>query len=54
MRAVRFLFFWLAAAGLTLVPARAEYHNFNTASGSDGIIQDVRWPYWAESTYNAI
>lgn len=43
----------LVVAGLPLL-ARAEYHNFNTASGSDGIVQEVRWPYWAESTYNAI
>jgi hypothetical protein len=33
---------------------KAEYHNFNTQSGADGISQEVRWPYWAESTYNAI
>lgn len=32
----------------------AEYHGFNTAYNSDGIVQDVRWPYWAESTYNAL
>jgi hypothetical protein len=49
-RAVRFLSFWLAAAGLTSVSARAEHHNINTASGSDGIIQDVRWPYGSAST----
>jgi autotransporter-associated beta strand protein len=39
---------------LLAAPAWAEYHSFNTAGGSDGIIQEVRWPYWAESTYNAI
>ena len=44
----------LVALGLHSATLRAEYHNFNTASGSDGIVQDVRWPYWAESTYNAI
>ena len=33
---------------------RAEYHKFNTAPNSDGIVQEVRWPYWAETTYNAI
>lgn len=48
---------WLLAFGLINLlvnPARAEYHNFNTATGADGIVQEVRWPYWAESTYNAI
>ncbi|MFO1513691.1 MAG: LamG-like jellyroll fold domain-containing protein [Verrucomicrobiota bacterium] len=46
----------LLLASLWFVPsrARAEYHNFNSQSGADGIIQEVRWPYWAESTYNAI
>ena len=34
--------------------AQAEYHSFNTGANADGIVQDVRWPYWAETTYNAI
>jgi len=47
---------WAGLVALMLVAglAKAEYHNFNTQSGADGVIQDVRWPYWAESTYNAI
>jgi len=47
---------WLLLTSLCLVavPAKAEYHNFNTLSASDGIVQEVRWPYWAETTYNAI
>ncbi len=37
--------------------ARAEYSYFNTStggslSGSDGIIKDVRWPYWNGGYYN--
>ena len=48
------MLFTLAALALSPVGLRAEYHGFNTASGSDGIVQDVRWPYWAQSTYNAI
>jgi hypothetical protein len=39
---------------VALAVARAEYHGFNTAANSDAIIQEVRWPYWAETTYNAI
>lgn len=44
----------LALATFAPVAVMAEYHNFNTAAAADGIVQDVRWPYWAESTYNAI
>lgn len=44
----------LLAIGWAVPFAHAEYHNFNTQSGSDGVIQEVRWPYWAESTYNAL
>ena len=50
-----------ALTSLTLVliaggpwPACAEYHDFNTGANADGIVQEVRWPYWAETTYNAI
>ncbi len=39
---------------LAALSAMGEYHNFNTASSADGIIEEVRWPYWAQSTYNAI
>ena len=35
------------------IPAHAEYHYFsNVPSGSDGIVQEVRWPYWNSSYYN--
>jgi autotransporter-associated beta strand protein len=35
------------------IPAQAEYHYFsNVQSGSDGIVQEVRWPYWNNSYYN--
>ena len=34
--------------------ARAEYYSYNVPKGSDIITQEVRWPFWAESTYNAI
>ena len=44
----------LAALAANPIPLRAEYHGFNTAGGSDGVVQDVRWPYWAQTTYNAI
>ena len=44
----------LLLAGLLSPGARAEYHSFNTPSGSDGVMQEGRWPYWAETTYNAI
>ena len=36
-----------------LPQASAEYYNFNTQSGSDILYQEVRYPYWAQSTYNA-
>jgi len=34
--------------------SRADYHNFNVASGADTVIQEVRYPYWEGGTYNAI
>lgn len=48
----------LALASLLLSPAflqksAAEYYNFNTEAGSDILYQEVRYPYWAQSTYNA-
>jgi hypothetical protein len=43
----------IATGCLAGLSAQAEYHGFNTASGADGIVQEVRWPVWAESTYNA-
>jgi len=42
----------LAWSALAL-PASAEYYNFNTQAGSDILYQEVRYPYWPESTYNA-
>jgi len=51
----RFCFLiWLAAVDLLSISVHAEYHDFNVSAPADGIVQDVRWPYWAESTYNAI
>lgn len=49
-------FFPAAAAliGLLGDNARAEYHGFDKADDVRATVQDVRWPYWAESTYNAI
>ncbi len=38
---------------LLLEKASAEYYNFNTEAGSDILYQEVRYPYWAQSTYNA-
>lgn len=45
----------LAAIALAALiqPAAAEYYNFNTQSGSDILYQEVRYPYWPQSTYNA-
>ncbi|WP_035611424.1 LamG-like jellyroll fold domain-containing protein [Haloferula sp. BvORR071] len=44
----------LALSSLLLVgKAAAEYYNFNTEAGSDILYQEVRYPYWAQSTYNA-
>jgi hypothetical protein len=49
---------WAAtAATLAAVaarPAAAEYYEFNAPKGADILSQEVRWPFWAESTYNAI
>ena len=40
--------------GLLSGTARAEYHGFDKAEDVQATVQDVRWPFWAESTYNAI
>jgi len=46
----RLFAFAICVAGLS---ARAEYHYFsNVQSGSDGIVQEVRWPYWNSAYYN--
>ena len=43
------------AAGLCRPSAsRGEYYSFNAPKGADILSQEVRWPFWAESTYNAI
>jgi hypothetical protein len=34
--------------------AKAEYYSFDVPSGVDIVSQEVRWPVWAESTYNAV
>jgi hypothetical protein len=53
--------YWLALAALSMsvntarpTPAMAEYYSFDVPSGANIITQEVRWPVWAESTYNAI
>ena len=52
-RRLRFVLVLMCHAAL-LRPARAEYYAYNVPKGSDIITQEVRWPFWAESTYNAI
>jgi autotransporter-associated beta strand protein len=43
----------LLATVLFSTLARAEYHYFsNVQSGSDGIVQEIRWPYWNNTYYN--
>jgi len=45
----------LAAALLALcATSRGEYYGFDVPAGADVISQEVRYPVWAESTYNAI
>ena len=34
----------IATCCLARLSAQAEYHSFNTASGADGMVQEVRWP----------
>ena len=43
-----------ALAWIPSRPLRAEYHAFDKADDIQAVTQEVRWPYWAESTYNAI
>ena len=43
-----------ALIGLSNGTARAEYHGFDEAKDVQATVQEVRWPFWAESTYNAI
>lgn len=47
----------LRAAALVILAggqaAKAEYYNFNTEAGSDILYQEIRYPYWAQTTYNA-
>lgn len=50
LAAARLALFTLAGASSQ---GRAEYYNFNTQAGSDILYQEVRYPYWAQSTYNA-
>ena len=46
----------LSLAIAMVLPAigRAEYYSFDVPSGANIITQEVRWPFWAESTYNAV
>ncbi|MDR2982323.1 MAG: hypothetical protein LBV12_08770 [Puniceicoccales bacterium] len=46
----------LAVATLALPSGniQAEYHNFDNTKDAQAYVQEVRWPYWAESTYNAL
>lgn len=43
-----------AAAWMSIQSSRAEYHAFDKADDLQAATQEVRWPYWAETTYNAI
>ncbi len=56
MRRYRYLMLTVICQLLLLptAPSRAEYYGFNVPKGSDILTQEVRWPSWAESTYNAI
>ncbi len=43
----------LTAVGLFSTPARANYQNFpDVKSGSDIVVQELRWPYWNGGFYN--
>jgi autotransporter-associated beta strand protein len=36
-----------------VTPAWGDYHYFTTVpSGTDGVVQELRWPYWNNSYYN--
>lgn len=43
-----------ASAWFSTQSSQAEYHSFDKADDIQATMQEVRWPYWAESTYNAI
>ena len=43
----------LLAAMLPSVPARATWYGENVEPGADIMMMDLRWPWWAESTYSA-
>lgn len=53
MKAIKvcFLIFLLAALGVS--PARATWYGENVEVGNDIMFMDVRWPWWAESSYYA-
>lgn len=44
---------FLAAAFFCPTPAWADYPNFpDVQSGSDGVVQELRWPYWNGQYHN--
>src|SRR5512146_2842317 len=52
MRSCYWLLRLVLLAGLLSASARAEYHYFNVPTGSDGVVQEVRGPYWNNAYYN--
>ncbi|HWX20326.1 MAG TPA: LamG-like jellyroll fold domain-containing protein [Candidatus Binatia bacterium] len=52
MKSRYFLLRAVVLASLVSGSANAEYHYFNVPGGSDGIVQEVRWPYWNNAYYN--
>ncbi|HEV2211626.1 MAG TPA: LamG-like jellyroll fold domain-containing protein [Verrucomicrobiae bacterium] len=43
----------IVALVLGEIPTGAEYHYFNLPSGgADGVVQELRWPYWNNAYYN--
>jgi len=47
---VRILFFAFVLV-ISSTPAHATWYGENVESGADIMMMDVRWPWWAESTY---
>ncbi|MDB4749411.1 PA14 domain-containing protein [Rubripirellula sp.] len=43
----------LLAVMLPSVPTRATWYGENVEPGADIMMMDLRWPWWAESTYSA-
>jgi len=49
------LLFWLVWLGLAMcgTVAYATWYGENVESGADIMMMDIRWPWWAETTYSA-